>query len=104
MWVLTMPGMTYLPAASMIMSGSGHRSAALSPIRAMRPSSARRSVGPYAGVAGPGMTIACLISRRFTCFAWTGARAPAAGACAAGEPEATANPTAIAARRITYRI
>ena len=69
MCVLTIPGITYLPAASMIMSGSGQCSVALSPIRVMRPSSAMRSVGPYAGVAVPGITIALLISRRLTCFA-----------------------------------
>ena len=46
--------MTYLPPASMTASASGHRPPALLPIRAIRPSSTRMSLGPEAGHAGPG--------------------------------------------------
>src|SRR5262249_4549314 len=46
------------------------------------PSSTRMSIGPAAGTAGPGITIAPLISRRFTCLAWSAA---ASLVCATGD-------------------
>ena len=81
MCVLTMPGITYFPVASMTASACGQPSRELSPMRAIKPSSSRMSVGPCGGVAGPGMTMAWVRRSRFTGFAWTGAFAPpAAGA------------------------
>ena len=68
MCVLTMPGMTYLPVASITMSGSPQPASAL-PIREMTPSSARMSNGPAAGVPLPTMTIACWMRSRLTCLA-----------------------------------
>ena len=46
MCVLTIPGMTYLPVASITASAAGHFSVAALPMRAMRPFSASRSTGP----------------------------------------------------------
>src|SRR5262245_51033043 len=66
MWVLTIPGITYLPVASMTASAEGHLSAAASPILAMAPPSINRSTGPYAGTPVPGITIAPRITRRVT--------------------------------------
>ena len=64
MCVFTMPGMTYLPVASMIASASGHLPLVLLPILAISPFSRRMSFGPYAGTPVPGMIIALLMSRR----------------------------------------
>jgi hypothetical protein len=57
MCALTMPGMTYLPAASITASADeGATRERRSPdgvIVEMRPSSTRTSIGPYAGFALP---------------------------------------------------
>ena len=57
MCALTMPGITYLPAASMTASfADAAMRDSRSPdavIVAMRPSSTRMSIGPYAGFALP---------------------------------------------------
>ena len=86
MCVLTMPGITYLPVASITMSASGQLPRVALPMREITPSSVRMSGGPAAGTAGPAITIACLISRRFTCLAWTGAFAPERRFAGAGPP------------------
>ena len=74
MCVLTMPGITYLPDASITASASGQFSDAAFPMRAIVPFSTSRSSGPEAGTPVPGMTmaprieqaldLACVLGRR----------------------------------------